>query len=289
MSVIAIDLGGSKVAAASVSAHGSLTYRIEEPIETSSADAGVAQIVRMAEKIGGDAIGVAVPGLVRADGTVWAPNLRGWDRVPLARELKEQLNMPAFVESDRNAVVLGESWRGAARDKLDVIVLIIGTGIGAGILSGGELVRGAHELSGCAGWMVVGDEENEMTRRSGALEAIVAGPAIAREAGAASALEAAERARGGDRLARDVFARAARNLGRAIANLVSLFDPEVVVLTGGLANAADLFLDDVKRTAREYAQPLSFPEVEIAVSTLGTEANLFGAARLALTRTHERR
>lgn len=285
MSVIAVDLGGTKVAAASVSARGALTHRIEEPVDTSSAGATVAQIARIASEIGGDAVGVAVPGLVRADGTVWAPNLRGWDRVPLARELNRSLNMPAFVESDRNAVVLGESWQGAARDKLDVIVLIVGTGIGAGILSGGDLVRGAHGLSGCAGWMVVDDEENEMTGRSGALEAVAAGPAIARSLGAASALEAAQRARAGDRLAKDVFARAARHLGRAIANLVSLFDPEIVVLTGGIANAADLLLDDVKLTARRYAQPLSFPEVEIAVSKLGTEANLFGAARLALTRT----
>ncbi|HSP34059.1 MAG TPA: ROK family protein, partial [Thermoanaerobaculia bacterium] len=162
------------------------------------------------------------------------------------------------------------------------IVLIVGTGIGAGILSGGELVRGAHELSGCAGWLVVSDACNEMTAKSGALESIVAGPAIAHALGAASAIEAAERARGGERFAKDVFTHAAQHLGRAIANLISVFDPEVVVLTGGIANAADLMLDEVKRTAKKYAQPLSFPQVEIAVSKLGTEANLFGAARLAL-------
>ncbi len=279
MSVIAIDLGGTKVAAAAASARGTLRGSLEEPADTSSADATVAQIVRIAKKIGGDAIGVAVPGLVRRDGTVWAPNLPGWDRVPLARELKKRLRMPAFVESDRNAVVLGESWRGAARGKTDVVVLIVGTGIGAGILSGGRLVRGAHELSGCAGWMVNGGE---------GLESVAAGPAIARAARAESAIEAAERARRGDRVALDAFARAADHLGRAIANLASLFDPEIIVLTGGVTHAADLFLENAKQTAARYAQPLSFPDIEITVSKLGTEANLFGAARLALMNIDER-
>jgi glucokinase len=283
--VIAVDLGGTKVAAAGVSTRGVVRRRMEEPVDASSPDAPIEQIVRMAREIEGDALGIAIPGLVRRDGTVWAPNLPRWDRVPLARELKRRLRVPVFVESDRNAVVLGESWRGAGRGRSDVIVLILGTGIGAGILSGGSLVRGAHELSGCAGWMIVTDEENEMTKRIGALESLAAGPAIARGARADSALEVAERARAGDRGARDAFKAAARRLGLAVANLISLFDPEVIVLTGGLTNAADLFLDDLKRSAREFAQPLSFPHVDIVVSALGTEANLLGAARLALDRS----
>jgi glucokinase len=285
--VIAVDLGGTKVAAAVVGERGKIGRRMEEPVDLSSTRAPIEQIVRMAKLVDGDAVGVAVPGLVRRDGTVWAPNLPGWDRIPLARELKRKLRLPVFVDSDRNAVVLGESWRGAARGKSDVIVLILGTGIGAGILSGGALVRGAHELSGCAGWMVVSDETNEMSSRIGALESLAAGPAIERGARADSALEVAQRARAGDRGAIDAFKSAARHLARAVANLVSLFDPEVIVLTGGLANAADLYLDDVKRTAREFAQPLSFPQVEIVVSTLGTGANLLGAARLAFDRSNE--
>lgn len=277
--VIAIDLGGTKIAAASVNARGQVRDRIEEPV-----DATTDQIVRIARELGdAEAIGIAVPGLVRRDGTVWAPNLSGWDAVPLAKIVKKQLRRDVYVDSDRNAAVLGESWRGAARGKDDVIALILGTGIGAGILSGGRIVRGAHELSGCAGWMVVADDTNEFTRKSGALEALAAGPAIARAADAPSAVELAQRARSGDKAARAAFARAAQYLGRAIANLVSLFDPETIVLTGGLTNAADLFLDDAKRVASENAQPLSFPNVDIVVSQLGTEANLLGAARMAFS------
>jgi glucokinase len=278
--VIAVDLGGTKVAVAFVEPRGRIRARSEEPVDTADP---IEQIARMSRKIGAaDAIGVAVPGLARRDGTVWAPNLPGWDRVPLARELKKRLRIPAFVESDRNAAALGEAWRGVAKGKADVIVLIVGTGIGAGILSGGQLIRGAHELSGCAGWMVVTDETNDATSTSGALEALAAGPAIARASDAPTAAEAADRARRGDPKARVVFDRAAQRLGLAIANLVSLFDPEIVVLTGGLSNANDLLMEGIRTAAASRAQPLSFPHVEIVTSTLGTEANLLGAARLAM-------
>lgn len=259
-SVVAIDLGGTKVAAGLVTSGGSVRKRIIEPVEK---DGAVDQIERLVEQLSdrSEAIGIAVPGLVRRDGTVWAPNLPGWERVPLARLLRRRLKMPVFVESDRNAVVLGEAWRGAAKGKSDVVVVIVGTGIGAGILSGGRLVRGAHELSGCAGWMVVTDETNAMTRKSGSLEALAAGPAIARH---------------------NDYARAGRLLGYAVANLISLFDPEIVVLTGGVTQAADRFLDDLRWAALERAQPLAATQVQIVVSSLQGDANLFGAARLAL-------
>jgi glucokinase len=282
-SVVAVDLGGTKVAAAVVDGRGRLRERRVEAVDRSAAAAVVDQIVRIVKSLadGAVAVGVAVPGLVRRDGTVWAPNLPQWDSIPLGRILRRRLRMPAFVESDRNAAVLGEAWRGAARRKSDVIVLIVGTGIGAGILSGGRLVRGAHELSGCAGWLVVGDEENTLSRRIGSLEALAAGPAIARAHGG-DTLAAAEAARRGDGPSRALFLETGRLLGLAVANLISVFDPEVIVLTGGMTRAADLFLDELKRTALERAQPLSAPHVEIAVSTLQTDANLLGTARLAL-------
>jgi glucokinase len=258
MPVLAVDLGGTKIAAGVVDPKGAIRVRLEEPVEKSDP---IAQIVRIAEGKAVDAIGVAVPGLVRRDGTVWAPNIPGWERVPLAKTLKKRLRVPVFVESDRNAAVLGEAWRGAARGKQDVIALIVGTGIGAGILSGGKLMRGAHELSGCAGWMVVTDETNEQTTRSGSLEALVAGPALSRH--------------------KD-FGHAGQLLGLAVANLISLFDPEVVVLTGGVTKSADKFLDILVQNARRRAQPISAPQVEIVISKLQSDANLLGVARLAM-------
>jgi glucokinase len=256
--VVAIDLGGTKIAAGAVDRRGKIRHRVTEPVEADAID----QIVRIVQSIDKqpEAIGVAVPGLARRDGTVWAPNLPGWECMPLARLLGRRLRVPVFVESDRNAVVLGEAWRGSARGKSDVVALIVGTGIGAGILSGGHVVRGAHELAGCAGWMVVSDETNENTTRCGSLEAIAAGPALARH--------------------KD-FGHLGQLLGLAVANLISLFDPQVVVLTGGVTNSADRFLDILIQNARRRAQPLSAPHVEIVVSALQSDANLLGAAGLA--------
>lgn len=282
-SVLAVDLGGTKVAVAAVSARGSVRGRVTEPVDTSSTNAPVEQIIRMARAAGGsfDAVGIAVPGLARPDGTVWAPNLPGWDRVPLGRTVRQKLRVPVAVESDRNAAVLGEAWRGAARGRTDVIALIIGTGIGAGILSGGRVLRGAHELSGCAGWLVVTDETNEDTARGGSLEALAAGPAVARLARVRTAEELAEKARRGDRKAQEAFQRAGRLLGLAVANLINILDPQAVVLCGGMTAASDLFLASLRGAVLERGQPLSAPEVEISVSTLGGDANLLGSARAA--------
>lgn len=304
--VLAFDLGGTKLAAAVVDRGGKVAERKSIEVAKRSAMEPVEQILELARELSGGksgrakiaAVGVAVPGLVRRDGTVWAPNLPGWKRMALARRLKQALRVPVVVESDRNAAVLGEAWHGAARGKSDVIVLMLGTGIGAGILSGGRLIRGAHELSGCAGWMVVTDAQDPETVGVGQLESLAAGPAIARAAKkkltsgiggllaeipaeAITAQEVAKAARRGDTASIEVYQEAGRLLGHAVANLVSLFDPEVVVIGGGLASAADLFMDLLKQSMKERAQPLAGKQVRVVVSRLGSDVNLLGVAQLA--------
>jgi len=304
--VAAVDLGGTKLAAALINRNGQLIQRQSTNVDTSSARSPVKQIIASVRDLAGArnlrgriaAVAVAVPGLVRRDGTVWAPNLPGWQKMPLARHLKTALGVPVIVESDRNAAVLGETWRGAACGKSDTIVLMLGTGIGAGILSAGRLVRGAHELSGCAGWMVVTASHEQLSQQVGQLEFLAAGPGIARAAknglvrGIGGLLEqvpadsinasvVAEAARRGDVLAIDVFLEAGKLLGYGVANLVSLFDPEIVILGGGLASASDLFLDAVREIVKRCAQPIAAKHVRIVISRLGGDANLLGVAHLA--------
>lgn len=304
--IFAADLGGTKCAAAVMDRKGRIVSSRTMPVDLTSPSGPVLQIRQLAEELADGknptrayaAAAIAVPGLVRRNGTVWAPNLPGWERMPLASHLRRWLGIPVIVESDRIAAVLGESWKGAARGKSDVILLMIGTGIGAGILSGGRVVRGAHELSGCAGWLTVTREEIPEAPGRGELEALASGPGIAWAAkerllsGEASSLsrlnmaemtavDVAAAARQGDRLAREVFHRAGRYLGFGVANLVSLFDPEIVVTGGGMAGAADLYLDSLKSAMFERAQPLAARQVKIAVSKLGDKVNLFGCARLA--------
>jgi len=304
--VVAVDLGGTKLAVALVDRKGRVLRRQSTSVDASSSLAPVNQIVELTRELVGwkgtnrkaSAVGVAVPGLVRRDGTVWAPNLRGWGKMALAQRLKKALRVPVIVESDRNAAVIGETWRGAARGRSHAIVLMLGTGIGAGIFSAGRLVRGAHELSGCAGWMVVTDGHGKEARRVGQLESLAAGPAIARAAkkqlsrriGASrkaipakpiNAYEVAEAARRGDRVSSRVYLEAGRLLGYGVANLVSLFDPEIVVIGGGLAQASDLFLNALRKSMKERAQPISGKQVRVVTSELAGDANLLGVARLA--------
>jgi glucokinase len=304
--VLAVDVGGTKCSAAIVDRRGKILSHRSVPVDTSSSSAPVLQILRLATDLANGqtpkdayaAAAVAVPGLVRRDGTVWAPNLPGWEDMPLARRLTRSLGIEVRVESDRNAAVLGEFWLGAARGKSDAVVLMIGTGIGAGILSGGRILRGAHELSGCAGWLTVTREKVEAAQGCGELEFLVAGPAIARAAqqrlrdGEPSRLadfdvakitahDVAAAARQGDALASDIFNRAGRFLGFAVANIVSLLDPEVIIIGGGMASVADLYLGALQTAMLERAQPLAAQKVRVIVSRMPDTVNLIGCARLA--------
>jgi glucokinase len=154
--------------------------------------------------------------------------------------------------------------------------------------------------------MVVSEEENNEFTKLGCLESVSAGPGIVRAVERAllrnlptalsesprdtlSAQEVADAARQGDALAKTLFERAGKFLGFAVANLISLFDPEVVVLGGGLASAADLYFEVLKQTALERCQPLAAQRVKIRVSRLGNDANLLGAAYLALEAAQHRR
>jgi glucokinase len=302
---LAVDIGGTKIAAAMVSRRGKILAHITEAVDASSKSGPIRQISRIARELAQTsqvsqvfaAAGVAVPGLVRPSGTVWAPNLKGWEHMPLRTRLERALAIRFAIESDRNAAVLGETWMGTARGKSDAVVLIIGTGIGAGIIAGGHIVRGAHELSGCAGWLVVNESYVNEARHLGQLEAFTAGPGIARSAaklieGGAQGLlreystnittrEVAEAAREGDAEALAIFEQAGKMMGRAVANIVSMFDPEVVIIGGGMAATSDLFMPSLRSSMKEWAQPLASRQVRVKVSQLKGDANLLGAARIA--------
>jgi len=164
-------------------------------------------------------------------------------------------------------------------------------------LSGGRILRGAHELSGCVGWLTITREHVRAAQGCGELESLAAGPAIARAVqqrmrdGEASSLadldiskitahEVAAAARSGDGLALDVFRLAGRLLGFGIANLVSILDPEIIILGGGMAAVADLYLVPLEQAVFERAQPLAAKKVEIVVSAMADTVNLLGCAHL---------
>ncbi len=289
---VALDLGGTKLAAALIDADGRIFHKRKVPTERSDTRRSVRQLVEAAREVVNEAgcpweavaaVGLVVPGIYFAEtGEVWAPNLPGWDRLPVRDELRRELPVPVVVDSDRAAYVLGEQWMGAAQGISDVIFLAVGTGIGAGILSGGRLIRGAGDIAGSVGWFALDPRRKEDYGRTGCMEAEAAGPALARRIGAPSAEAVVEAARRGDKAALAAVRETAMYLAMGIANLISAFNPRMVVLGGGLMQAGDLFLEPVRLEVLEWAQPVSARQVHIEMTKLGEDAGLLGAARLAL-------
>ncbi len=294
--VMAVDLGGTKTAAGVVDQDGAVLAKLKAPAEKWRPEATAAQVAELAttalaaasvswEEIAG--VGLCVPGIYFEDtGEAWAPNLWGRDEVPLKALLEQRLPAPVVIDSDRSAYVLGEQWLGAARGLTDVVFLAVGTGIGAGIIAGGKLVRGVSGIAGAVGWFALDPRPQQIYRKLGCFEAEAAGPAVARRAAALGLQgltpeKVAMRARLGDPAAVQVLEETAAWLGMGVANIVSLLNPQMVVLGGGLMQAGDLLLEGVRRYMLDWAQPVSGEEVRLELTRLGEDAGLLGAARLA--------
>lgn len=306
-----IDVGGTKVSAALFTAQGWMSGRKRISIDKSTPEKPVRQVsglIRSLEELarrrGADlkAVGICIPGIVYArSGRVWAPNIPGWDRFPLRDRLAVKTKTMLLLDSDRSASVLGEQWRGAARGKKDVVFLAVGTGIGAGILSGGRLIRGSGDIAGAVGWFALDPRFREEYAAMGGFEAEASGGAIGRKAreflragelslmtdlakgivGRVTAETVAAAARFADPLAQHILETAVTYLGMGIANIVSIMNPEMVVLGGGLFQAADLLLGPVRKEFKRWAQPLAARKVRIVPSLLGEDTGLYGAAKLA--------
>ncbi len=330
--VLGLDLGGTKIAAGVVNSRGKLfsSVRVATPARGVKTDLAAlfdaAHAAVSAAKIPWKrirAVGVGVPGAFdpRAE-TVWAPNLPGWSKVRLRQVLEDALERPVFVESDRNVQALAEAWlgSGAKRRVRNLVFLTVGTGIGAGLISEGRLIPGAHGVAGAAGWMVIDRQWEPEYGRVGCFEALGAGPAVARLGRLAwvkgdfrlqipdsksqiqdrssqiqglrsqneiTAEVVAAAARRGDKAARRVLEEIGTNLGLGVANSVCLLNPDLVVLGGGLAGIGTPLLAPLRKALRQWGQPLARKQVRIVISRLGERAGILGAARYALLKMEE--
>jgi glucokinase len=235
-------------------------------------------------------VGAAAPGAVdRHHGMVvnLAPNLAGWEMVPMRDILRRALDAPVVVENDVNLAVLGERWKGAARGHHTCAFISVGTGIGAGIVVEGELHRGHHSLAGEIAFMCMGPQHvGQDFRPRGCLETLAGIKALAERwpAGARKHPEpwvgemfvAAQR---GDRRARRVVDHATRLISMATANLSLVLDPSLIVLGGATVAQAPQLVREVRRLV---AGILPTP-TEIVASMLGEEAPLWGALLVATT------
>lgn len=279
--VLAVDFGGTKTALARVDERGAIERSWTLPAARTLDES----IPPVADACAGvSAVGVIVPGIYTpSTGCAWCPNLWGTGEVPLRDALRARVSADISIDSDRAGYVLGEAWLGAARGLRDVVFVAIGTGIGVGILSDGVVVRGAHGIAGAAGWMALTPEWREEYGGMGCWEAESAGPAVARAGSATDARAVVTAARAGDGLALATLHRAADFTAMGVANLISVLNPEAVVLGGGfMIGAAELLLDRIRAGTTRWAQPIAASRCRIEVTQLGETAGLLGAARLAL-------
>ena len=307
MAFIGVDLGGTKLAVAAFTGAGEVLHRESTPLGDRRGRAVGALIVERVRAVSAkhpfEGAGVCVPGLYRASrGTVWAPNIPQWDDYPLRDELRSALgeNVELTIDSDRAAYILGETWRGAAVGAHDAIFLAVGTGIGAGILTDGRILRGYGDVAGAIGWLALDRPFAPRFTTHGCFEDQASGPGLVRVArdlmaqetryggvlrthGDALDAEAIFTAHEqGDPIAGKVLTNAIELWGMAAANLVSLFNPEVLVFGGGVFGPATRFLDRIRAEAKRWAQPIAIEQVRFVASTLGGDAGLVGAGRLAM-------
>jgi len=312
MTVIAIDLGGTKSSAALISSEGVILIREKVEITRKSGPLVSEILQKQIQKLYSlaqrdnhkiSAIGVSVPGIYySATGHVWAPNITGWKDYPLQEELQKILpEIPVKIDSDRAAYILGETWLGSARGCQNAIFIAVGTGIGAGIMVDGKILRGHSDISGAVGWMALTPHFRTEYHRFGCFEYHASGDGLARVARDyindspnyygllrnpipenINSYDVFEAFSANDNLAQQVIDQAIKMWGMATANLISIFNPEMIIFGGGVFGPAAQFIDRIRLEAEKWAQPISMKQVRIAASTLNSDAGLFGAARLAM-------
>jgi glucokinase len=312
--LLAVDIGGTKIAAAVLTCAGQILDQSLQPTLQAGPEAGLAQVNRILDDLIAHAgiredqilgIGVGIPAVLdEQDFVIWGPNLKGWRGVDLRGSLERHFQLPVRVEYDGHTAVLGEWWQGAGKkDCRSLVSVIIGTGVGGGMVLEGRLVRGVSRLAGAVGWFIIDppgspareDQDAARERSLGAWEARIAGPGIALRAGELlakqpqipsllrktsqpGAAEVFDAAQQGDELAGRITAEVAGLLGMGLANIVSLVNPEVIVLGGSVGSHAGFLLPQVRLTLESFAQPISAKAVRLETSQLGARAGLYGAA-----------
>ncbi|GIW23737.1 ROK family protein [Meiothermus sp.] len=293
MSVVGIDLGGTKIMAGVLS-EGVIQARVTVPTPEEGGQAVVeamAQAARAAIEAGGSAvkaIGLGTPGPLdfKRGRIKFAPNIANFTDFPIVERLEEATGYKVYMENDANAAALAEHKLGAAQGAESTLFMTVSTGVGGGFVWGNQVLRGVNGQ---------GAEIGHITMQpggplcgcglDGCLEALATGPAMERMALASFKREMGTRElfalfQQGDPRAGRIVLQAAGWVGIALASLVKCYDPEVVVLGGGVAlNAGPAYLDEVQRLYHRYMENWIVPPIRLA--KLGGEAGLLGAALTA--------
>lgn len=315
--VIAVDMGGTNIRVAVISASGKMEHRSRTATRAADGpDAVIARIGDLVNTVARDAglgpdvpVGVASPGpLNPRTGVVhYTPNLPGWRDVPFVEKLTAIVQRDVTLANDGNCGALGEARYGSAKGVRNLVYLALGTGIGGGIISEGALIDGKNGLGAEVGHTVVALDGPRCTCGSiGCLESFASGWAIQAEAEHIATTEdgdllrtlagdgpihagiVAEAARQGDVAARGLLDRAGRALGAAMGGFVNMFDPEMIVIGGGVATLGELLMGPAKLAMPAYCFVDMRRGMTIAYSSLGGDTGIYGAAALAFSVFGER-
>jgi len=299
--IAAVDIGGTKIGVGMVDDDGRVLSRRETP---TSAELGYAKaldrtavLLREAAKVSGleiTGIGIGSTGPVDPiTGEIGDVNfLPGWQGSKIVEDLHRLFRVPVAMENDADAAAIGEAGWGAGKDKKRLIYVTVGTGIGGGVILDGSLYRGVDGAHPEIGHHVIDASGPAcLCGFHGCWESLAAGPAMVSWVETVtgpdyphrenlSAKKICELAVAGDDLAKRAVEREARYLGLGLANLVVMFTPDAIVLGGSVMKSADLFMEGIRRVIRESCRYVPFEKTEIALASLGDDANLIGAARV---------
>lgn len=306
--VVGVDVGGTNLVAGVLSEDGSEIHGVvsEPTMSAQGADAVIGRIVKLAKasivesgkKVEGAGIGSPGPLNTKTGVVLLTPNL-GWTNMPLRDRVSEGLGLPATLDNDANCAIYGEWWRGAARGANYVIGLTLGTGIGGGIVIDGKIYHGASDVAGEFGHVTI-DANGRHCKcgNYGCIEAYASGPAIAERAiegiqsgtdtslsqyvnGDLSKITAQivyEAANDGDEWALEIVRETASLLGASVASFVNIFNPEVVVICGGVTQAGDRLFNPLRSEVKRRAFKPAWEVCRIVPGTLPGTAGVYGAA-----------
>jgi glucokinase len=311
--LIGVDLGGTNLRTALLGRDGVILEKYKEASRASEGHEKV--LLRLIENIKRQrdigmrqghevaAVGVGAPGVININQgvVVKSPNFPDWNNLPLKAELEKALHLPVFIENDANAAALGEQWLGAGKDIGSMILLTLGTGVGGGIVLDGRIWHGADGMAGEIGHMTIFPEGRQCgCGNTGCLEMYASARGVLMNYRDALALrkesipaditsqQVYEAAREGDEAAIHAMQATGRYLGIGIANLINIFNPEMVVIGGGVKDAWDLFFNDTHTEVLKRAFAVPGHRARIVPSQLGDDAGMVGAAAVALQRAEGR-
>lgn len=296
--VVGVDIGGTKTSAGLVDPSGALLAVRTLPTPATRGAAAVvdtaAGLVRelAAESGGVAAVGIGSAGVVDPRrGMILSATaaIAGWAGTDLRGEISRLLGLPVAVDNDVHAHALGEQWRGAATGYADVLLVAVGTGVGASLVLDGRVRHGAHSVAGHAGHLPAAAAAGRLCPCGGRghVEAVASGPALLAEYRRRTASEVtrladvARLAAAGDPVAAAVLTEGATALGSAVGGLINVIDPEVVVITGGVTGCGAPWWEALREAVHAETLPV-LRGVPVEPASLGGDAALLGAARMAM-------